>query len=1765
MQLIQFAQLAAFTLSFWSSAAGATSSTSGTIACDQVALASETSSKWTVSCVTEGFATASSAYFDPLLVRDYYVNSAAFVAAAAPDLNLSSTFSEVDALVSPSVTKFSLSAASGPPTPLVVILKTNIDFVTATIRHLEGITLTTIDASSIDLRDNDQMDLLAQTPEHKKQLATWITDGVLLANDTVIAVMDSSNQKERSSVVDSADTDSRSTTRLPSSSSGSVSSTRDNGNMDEIPITIIAVVVPAVLAIGITLAFVVRKRRRMQYRETDGILDLPHPFGKPSRDRTETSGNFTSIESELSRESNHQDANDRGSCVDLAVTPSDAYAQPDKQPDTSTSASGGYVNLKSPQDSPHNFLITNTRRHNPDYEYGDTRHSLEMLSTHSTSSATPAQPRTAARKALRLALESLVEPKLSEDGSSTAASIIVNANQYSFSPRTEIEETALAFFVSCHLSEYRNDVSSELAPHIKLGLKIFIEDDADLAGRESYALSCLQHDDSSRAFAPRLHDTALEYELVLPNTKNTRDAVTLNCSILVLESPSCTSLQAHIRSSREPLAQTISRVVQSLRSLHARGLVHGALHTDSLIACFPDARLKFWGLEHASRDGHKVPCPDTDLLGITEAEYVAPELAALALEDKPNSRAAPSLDVWSLGVIILKIYAYGQQLGEFQGCSHPHDVFERLNSSDLDGELLNECFFERSITQFVSNEDVKILLRQCLQRTPTLRLSVDEIAKHKIFFQAKEREVSRTTTVKSAVVSRMLSAIIEEKDVATCGEPEREASGKEHVPEKIENKLFEQTGNDFDTVPEPLPPSLWLFLPPVELEIDLTQRASYYTVEQWVSQLKRLQQQRGEELRFPLVFMCETCEASAAVPCSIATTTKSGTSVTSSLLPLVMPLVQETMLFLEARTLLSDGRNVGEASGLAGPQQWEELRTFYRALERMELATLNPVNEVELAPMEQALKDKDPARSQQVLDKLTQLIFSGDKREYVRNLLDALVGDEVLANQMERSSWTALRRCDETGGSPSTSGDRWLGMMPRHVPEVVGADVVSSTHVVNADDVVPSLISQTDDVADLDKDQILHPSPAGKARSPRVSSLMPKLSRASSSEPRPSVVNIISAEVATFYDVFGVLGVPMIIMFVVSAAWTFMMAAIQLHADSIANTIMNTTDFDNGDFWLLPKADSSVIVSAVVLLTLFGIGYTALAVTMIFFYRAGAPVESDLAEGEGGNTLPSAKRMEKDQVAQFAEPSQNIVRRAMLWIRKLPSDVRDHYFVMFAPLVVLIYYINTFEFDRAEFITRTQTLSPGTFDNVARIFGEPSQISSFCSAFHYLQFSLGSTLFYKSSLNLLSLYKWRKIIVTLIRNYHERKMERKRKALIKPVATVITKAATIKAVITEKLSVSMRKPKLGRHFFPKLVLSLGFLAVGIYNFVYSIGSVVSTTELCSKHDKCVLTSYSWNFGHKHCTCLVFADRQTSPKTYAEWTDPEDTTENLAELAIAGELRIIQIINRAVPELPEELRKCHNLEQLILAYTKTNHLPEWISEFSHMELLTIADGIFDNMEHLAFLHLGTHPDVKTLPSLASLKNVRYLTVAVLDSLTELPSFHGLKSVSDLNIVSLPSVASLPSLAPLKSLKNMVIRARSAVCCNGFISGTCNMIESQCMPILGERHPLICTDKRISAEDKEILTAFGNRICPPSVPLARELTAPSIHSTDELCGGTKYKECAVNGVQGMCYNTRMTVINCETTSNYINMRKLQIKRGVGDVCDPDVEAWLGCVRS
>ncbi|KAE9132495.1 hypothetical protein PF005_g3567 [Phytophthora fragariae] len=214
----------------------------------------------------------------------------------------------------------------------------------------------------------------------------------------------------------------------------------------------------------------------------------------------------------------------------------------------------------------------------------------------------------------------------------------------------------------------------------------------------------------------------------------------------------------------------------------------------------------------------------------------------------------------------------------------------------------------------------------------------------------------------------------------------------------------------------------------------------------------------------------------------------------------------------------------------------------------------------------------------------------------------------------------------------------------------------------------------------------------------------------------------------------------------------------------------------------------------------------------------------------------------------------------------------DLFFAVFAPIVMLLYSYYNFNMDRANFATREETLTPGSFDRIARLFADPIQVQMAKTSLANLQITGGEYILVKCFLNLLGIYKWKKVIAHLILANRSRREEKGALAL----STSITN--------------------------------------------------------CSPYYHCPVYSYRWEWGQKStCPCIVFIDRELAPKTYNEWINAPNVTDPLSALASNGYLQTVQIINRALPELPEALRQCKTLKDLILIYTKTRRFPEWTKE------------------------------------------------------------------------------------------------------------------------------------------------------------------------------------------------------------------------------------------
>lgn len=189
---------------------------------------------------------------------------------------------------------------------------------------------------------------------------------------------------------------------------------------------------------------------------------------------------------------------------------------------------------------------------------------------------------------------------------------------------------------------------------------------------------------------------------------------------------------------------------------------------------------------------------------------------------------------------------------------------------------------------------------------------------------------------------------------------------------------------------------------------------------------------------------------------------------------------------------------------------------------------------------------------------------------------------------------------------------------------------------------------------------------------------------------------------------------------------------------------------------------------------------------------------------------------------------------------------------------------------------------------MARLFADPSQVSIIRLGFSHLTLTTRSSIGIKFGLLYLSMYKWRKIIRFLIQSHHKTRRQ-----------------------LTESHTTKQRKQT--RHHLVFGVIM--FLVFGIGTLVYTIGSLVTCKQNCASHQNCAVVSYKWMWRHEGCPCLVYISRKLDPRTYDEWLYPEDVTDSLSEAAREGSLKSIQIINRALPTLPDALRRCKDLSQL----------------------------------------------------------------------------------------------------------------------------------------------------------------------------------------------------------------------------------------------------------
>ncbi|RLN54064.1 hypothetical protein BBJ28_00023570 [Nothophytophthora sp. Chile5] len=539
----------------------------------------------------------------------------------------------------------------------------------------------------------------------------------------------------------------------------------------------------------------------------------------------------------------------------------------------------------------------------------------------------------------------------------------------------------------------------------------------------------------------------------------------------------------------------------------------------------------------------------------------------------------------------------------------------------------------------------------------------------------------------------------------------------------------------------------------------------------------------------------------------------------------------------------------------------------------------------------------------------------------------------------------------------------------------------------------------------------------------------------------------------------------------------------------------------------------------------------------------------------------------------------------------------DLFFAVFAPVVMLLYSYYNFSMDRKRFATREETLTPGSFDRIARLFADPIEVELFLSSFANLQITEAYYLVVKSFLNLLGIFKWKKVITHLILAKRSRQRDGGN-------------------------NMKHQGHSRAHVMYGGVIFICCCLGVAIYTAI----AITTSIKSCALYHHCAVYSYHVQWGETTtCPCIVFIDRELIPRTFDEWIHAPDVTEDVRTLAANGYLQTVQIINRALPTLPDELRLCTKLKDLYVTVssvegTKTDpsnarrccltgqdsclhqdtevprlgqgvhasavfvsaslEWPGFVDNTSHTHRLSLyascshvendftrsslqylPPDMFTNMHGIRFIRTGGASGLTEFPSLDGLHELSTLVLSIVRGLHELPRVDDLSGLTTFYVADATHVPRLPSLVGLTSLKSFAVFRRNEICCNGWATGVCDLTNFQCMKRENETEVQCVTD-RIPDEDMEVVHRTGGFLCGTNITQDLEASEPTLESTDGLCQGVLYHECHSNGKRGICYNGRMQVVHCDVFGEYEKMRRLQIARKVGDVCVPEVEAWLGC---
>lgn len=223
------------------------------------------------------------------------------------------------------------------------------------------------------------------------------------------------------------------------------------------------------------------------------------------------------------------------------------------------------------------------------------------------------------------------------------------------------------------------------------------------------------------------------------------------------------------------------------------------------------------------------------------------------------------------------------------------------------------------------------------------------------------------------------------------------------------------------------------------------------------------------------------------------------------------------------------------------------------------------------------------------------------------------------------------------------------------------------------------------------------------------------------------------------------------------------------------------------------------------------------------------------------------------------------------------------------PMVVLAYCYMNFKMDRAAIKLNMKVLPIGSDETHANTLADPVQIALFRVNFDSLRIQSVTEFLIRISMNLSFCYRFKRVVDIFVEN----------------------------SVRGRSKSVAHRSPApLVRQRSVPRAIALLFQSFAVLLLIL-VGLVVhSSNDACDEYPECVVFAYRWRSStDAACPCTAMIDVNKAPTLYDEWANPPDATETVRKLSVAGELRVLQIINRRLVTWPEELKRSTNLHHM----------------------------------------------------------------------------------------------------------------------------------------------------------------------------------------------------------------------------------------------------------